>query len=76
MTRITGIRLPNTKTTPIWRRILEALQKESVDQGSWPLHRTQSEGKRIYTISKMVVALDKQQLITTEVEEWSSSYMR
>ena len=76
MTRITGIRLPNTKTTPIWRRILKALQKESVDQGSWPLHRTQSEGKRIYTISKMVVALDKQQLITIEVEEWSSSYMR
>ena len=57
---ITGIRLPNTKTTPIWRTILKALQKESVDQGSWPLHRTQSKGKHIYI-----------QLITTEVEEWS-----
>jgi hypothetical protein len=59
MTMITGIRLPNTKTTPIWRTILKALQKESVDQGSWPLHRTQSKGKHIYTISKMVVGWDK-----------------
>ena len=50
---------------------MKALQKESVDQGSWPLHRTQSEGKHIYTISKMVVGLDKQQLITTEIEECS-----
>ena len=71
MTMITGIRLPNTKTTPVWRTILKSLQNESIDQGSWPLHRTQSEGKHIYTISKMVVGLDKQKLITTEVEEWS-----
>jgi hypothetical protein len=50
------------------------LQKESVDQGFWPLHSPSNTigGKAyIYNFQKMEVGLDKPQLITNEVEEWS-----